>query len=161
MAFLKRLTTRRKLISTHCQELGNDKFYTDKMLSEYLKTLDIDKLGKHEDLVARHTIFTVSPLSVDNEKFVDNIYVFNAWEIFRRHVHAVENWIDPETGKDIEIKWENNLMTDDCRELIFPEVVEDIARMIISLANNDGVKKLHTARATFTADLRTWRIAAG
>ncbi len=157
MGFVKRLTGERKLVSSECPNLGDTRYSTEQ-LGKYFKTLDIEVLGKVPDLLALHTIFTVEPLKVKDEGFIGMGYI-NHWEVFRRRVKAIENFKDSSGN---EIAWEregdNRMLTDAMRELIPVCVVEDIAGMIVSLANNDGLGKPHTIRATFTADLRTWRM---
>jgi len=154
MGFVRRLTAERKLISTHCPELSK---YDDDSLAEYLKTLDITKLGDITDLAAVHTIFTVTPLTTENEKFVDLPYTINHWEVFRRHVTSIEN-MENADGTQFKFAWDAGKLKEEHRADLPIEVVQDVARMIVSLANNDGIKKPHTARVGFTDDLRYWRI---
>ena len=153
MAFLKRSTKERKLISTEDPSIA---LHDEDNIIEYVKTFDIAKLGSLPELLEIHTVFTVKPLMPKYEAFVDGLES-NWWAIFKYHVTNVENFRD-EDGKEVVIPRDKEVLAEEARDL-FPQcVVEDVGKMIVSLANNDGLGKPHSTRAGFTAELRRWQI---
>jgi hypothetical protein len=147
MSIAKRLSADRKLVSHFDKafvEIPRDR------IREYTKTLDIKDLGDLSQYNDPPTVFTVKALRVDHEAFFDLSYdefgkadwgETNYWAVFRGHVTNA-------TDLDLEIK--DGYVGNNLREIIPPNVYEDIARKIYAIANN-GEEVFHMPPVGFMA----------
>jgi hypothetical protein len=108
---------------------------------KYLDTLNIEELGSFKEIIDMPTIFNVKPLKSEYEYLIhgDNI---NPWLIFATHIESVEHF-ELEDGERLEFDKQGILK--DKHHNDFPSrVIQDIAHMIVSLANQSGSEVFFT-----------------
>jgi hypothetical protein len=115
---------------------------------EYTRTLDVKALGDLSEYDDPPDVFTVKPLRVDHEAFVD-VQVddngnmswgeTNYWAIFRAHVSDM-------SGVDLKLK--DGFVDNSIRQLLPPDVIRDIAQKIVNLANK-GDEVFHSPPVGF------------
>jgi hypothetical protein len=154
MSIPKRLSADRKLISHFDKCISK---LPQEKIGEYNRTLDISAFGDLSELDDPPTVFTVKPLRVDHESFIDvqtdgygNMTWgdTNYWAIFRAHVIEIT---------DIELKTKDGYIDKSIREIIPPDIIRDIAQKVISLANK-GDEVFHTPPVGFMEFYQTLRL---
>jgi len=95
---------------------------------DYCNTLEIEALGDLSGLSEPFEIFDIMPLRVQYEMYVDGKNS-NWWEIFRTHVKSISS---------IPLEMDGDRIKDSIRDILGFAYIEDIARMIVDLANIDG-----------------------
>jgi len=125
----KRLTERVKIISHFEAAL---QFAEPDALKEYVKTLDIKKLGDISTWEEQPSIFTIDPLRVKYEYLMYDPDASSFWMIFATHVKNI-------TNMDFELKFDGDKLDDSMRDYFTPELVQNISSIIIKLANRGGM----------------------
>jgi len=131
----KRITAVTKLVSQF-----DDAFilgFDEDIKQKYMDTLNIDELGDLKNLKEQPTIFVVSPLKAKYEYLINDSSI-DPWAIFSTHVEALQNC------PDIKLEHKQGVLTHETQELIPPRIVQDIAHMIVSLANKSGSEVFFT-----------------
>ncbi len=147
----KRITAVTKLVSQF-----DDAFilgFDTETRQKYLDTLDIEVLGDLTNLKEQPTIFVVSPLKAKYEYLINDSSV-DPWSIFSTHVEGIQNC------PDIKLQHKQGVLTHETQEDLPPRVIQDIAHMIISIANKSGsevfftqsVASLRYSQAVLTKD---------
>ena len=125
----KRLTERVKVISHFDSAL---QFADQDALKEYVKTLDIKKLGDISTWQEQPSVFTIDPLRVKYEYLMFDPDANSFWMIFATHVRDI-------TNMDFELKFNGERLDESMRENFTPELVQNISSIIIKLANRGGM----------------------
>lgn len=125
----RRITALTKLVSQF-----DDSYilnFDETQKEKYLETLDIESLGSLKELVDMPTIFKVKPLTPEYEYLINGGEV-NPWHIFSTHLESVEYF-------DVKLEFDKQGVLDSKHHDDFPaRVIQDIAHMIVSLANRSG-----------------------
>lgn len=130
MAIPRRLTEQRRVVSRFdpsWQPIVSS-HATAQKYADYCNTLDIGIIGDPLAGDEPFTVFDVAPLQVQYESFVagDNS---NWWAIFKSHVKSISG---------MRLSFSGSELHDKHRGEIGLAYVEDIARMIVEMANIDG-----------------------
>lgn len=133
MSIVKRSTAARKVVSRR-DPSWRFTAHVQNAYIDYCNTLDMAIVEKCGTLPDPLTVFEILPLKVTHEVFVDG-KDSNWWEIFRAHVTQISG---------MQLEMQGDKIKDSLRNEIGPEVIEDIARMIVDLSNADGVSIFFT-----------------
>jgi hypothetical protein len=128
MAIHKRLSEDRKIVSHYDDALA---YIDGDKVREYVKTLNIDDLGDMRSLPQRPTVFTVKPLTTKWEHLAFDTRGIDYWGVFSTHVSAA-------TELPFDLEFREGVLTDKTRDLFPPNIVQNIASIIIALSNNNG-----------------------
>jgi hypothetical protein len=141
MAIKKRLSTDTKIIYRFDESLAH---IDAKLVGEYMRTLDIDKLGNLHDLTSKPSVFTVRPLTVRHE-YLENGENSDWWGIFANHVKDIT---------DFPLTRVNEAVSSEHREDFSPRLVRDIAQQVVALANDGRDSIFFTVPEGFSDWLR-------
>lgn len=147
MAIGRRLTEAQKVV---CRRDPAIEQFKDEKIKDYVQTLDIEKLGSFADLATDVSVFTILPLQSKYESYIGEDT--NFWLIFQAHVKNV-------TGLPFEVEYEDGKMLAKHRDDFPPEVVADIADIIVSLANRDGKSVFFSPPAGFVEFIRNCQLS--
>jgi hypothetical protein len=128
MAIHKRLSEDRKIVSHYDDALA---FVDSELVQKYVKTLNIDDLGDMRSLPQRPTVFTVKPLTTKWEHLAYDTRGIDYWGVFSTHVTAA-------TELPFELEFREGVLADKVRDMFPPNIVQNVASIIIALSNNNG-----------------------
>ncbi len=124
----KRLTAEKRIVST--LDDAYPLSFTPEQRENYSSTLNIDDLGDLSEVKDKPTVFKVKPLQSKYE-YLTFSNVPDAWLIFATHVTGIE-YCD-----EIELTFTNGIIDDTLRDEFTPKIVQEIASMIVTLANSN------------------------
>ena len=135
----KRLSASREIISRVDPALAG---FNMENIEKYVESLDIADLGDFSNFKNKPSVFTIEPLTVKYEYLVYGNSRPDFWGVFASHVKNI-------TNLDFDLKFSENVLTDKMRDYFPPEVVHDIAGIIIMLANRSQEQIFFTPPAGF------------
>ena len=128
MAIHKRLSEERKIVSHYDDALVH---IDSEKVKKYVTTLNIDDLGDLRNLPERPTVFTVKPLTTKWEHLAYDTRGIDFWGVFSTHVTAA-------TELPFELEFREGVLAEKVRDLFPPNIVQNVASIIIALSNNNG-----------------------
>jgi hypothetical protein len=126
MAIQRRLTADTQIISRKDPALA----CAGEKAVEYMRTLDIDKLGDRTEWALAPSVFTVKPLMPEYEHYAYDMSGPDCWRVFQAHVRDC-------TELPFKLQFVEGKLSQDHRADFPPEIVLDVATCIIQLANKN------------------------
>jgi hypothetical protein len=138
----KRITALTKLVSQF-----DDSFilqFDEDQRAKYLETLDIETLGSMKEIIDMPTIFNVKPLKSEYEYLINGGEI-DPWHIFATHIESID-YFELDDGEKLEFE-KSGILKDKHHNDLPARVIQDIAHMIVALANQTGSEVFFTQSA--------------